>query len=141
MFFLQSCKKNNPNEDDFVGLWVADNGASVQFMKDKTFIARKIDFSKIYYEKEFEYKKIDFKGKWRLVNYPQKIGTIVLQSESTYSDYGIKHTYLVNGKEKSHKVGFSFEIGGRGLLHKPPWLLFIWIGDPDDMNKYEFNKQ
>jgi hypothetical protein len=35
-----------------------------------------------------------------------------------------------------------FYISGRGINgNNPPWNIFIWDGDPDDMQKYEFTKE
>ncbi len=86
-------------------------------------------------------KRFDFSGNWEIVD-TQKQKTIVIHSNSTYKDYNVNRTYTVNGIVNSHKVGFSLEISVEGVFEdNKPYYLFVWIGDPDDMNKYKFVKQ
>lgn len=139
LLFMISCNKK-VNEKDLVGIWEAKDGATIELKPDKSFSGSNIDFGKIEFpEKEFANKKVTFDGNWKLTEYSK---SIELVSGSTYADYGIENTYLDNGIKKSHRLGFSFIIEGSGLLqNSPPWKLVVYIGDPDEMNKYEFMKK
>lgn len=137
-FSFLSCGEKMKDKD-FIGVWRAEDGAIIELKSDGKFIARNIDFSKIEYAKsELLNKKLSFEGKWHL-SIAQKM--IELDGESTYADYGVENTYLYNGEKRSHKVGVSFNIEGSGLLQNNlPWSLVIFIGDPDELNKYLFTK-
>lgn len=139
LFSFCSCGEKMKDED-FVGAWKAPDGAMIELKSDGKFIARNIDFSMIRYaESEFINKQLSFEGKWYL-SVTQKM--IELESESTYADYGIENTYLNNGEKMSRKLGISFNIEGSGLLkNNLPWSLVVFIGDPDELNKYKFVKQ
>lgn len=40
------------------------------------------------------------------------------------------------------RYDFNFLITGDGAFeNRPPWKLYIFIGDPDEMNRYIFNKK
>ena len=136
---LLSCNKKL-SEKEFVGTWEANDGAVVKLQSNKRFSASNIDFDKIDFpQKEFINKKVSLEGNWQLT---EESDRMELVSKSTYADYGIENTYDDNGVKKSHKLGFSFDIEGSGILqNSPPWKLVIYIGDPDDMNKYEFVKK
>ena len=117
---LQSCDGIHPKPKDFIGSWKSDDGAIIELEKDSSFIAKQVNLSNIFFDKDNRNIKIDFEGRWEFT-----------------TDYKKKKIIKIN----SNKYSFSFEISGQGILErKPPWDLYIWIGDPDDMNKYEFKK-
>lgn len=136
---FSSCIKE-PKYKSFVGVWKAQDGAIIELNSDGKYSAQKIDFSKIKDTRpEFLSKRLNFEGEWHL-NSKKRI--IELESESRFKDHGIENTYLYNGEKMSHKVGISFNIEGSGLFqNKPPWFLVVFIGDPDDLNKYTFTKE
>lgn len=140
-FLLQSCGRSQPIREDFVGIWKANDGAIIELKKDGSYIAKRINYYKIYSDEKLKNERLDFTGNWELANRGNNGKTIILYSSSTFSDYGINRTYTLNGKTYSHKISFNLDISGHGLLqNKPPWYLFVSIGDPDDMNKYKFVK-
>lgn len=138
-FFL-GCGTPELRNQDFVGLWKSEDGAVIELNEDGSYTAKQVDYYKAYSEKEFKNKRIDFSGRWSFVNSEKK--KLELQSDATYQDFGIDYTYTVDGKVRSHKIGLTFEILGQGLFeNRPPWYLFVWVGDPDDINKYKFEKK
>ena len=117
---LLSCSNPKPERKDFIGTWKSDDGAMFQLHEDGSITAKQINLSKIFFEDEMQANKLDFTGKWEFAtdNYQRRI---------------IKVT--------AGKYTFSFNITGQGITeNKPPWYLFAWIGDPDEMDKYEFRK-
>lgn len=141
MYILQGCTDQEPTRKEIIGVWQSNDGAIVEFKADSTYSAKQIDYYNMYLESEHKGKKLDFGGTWRMKywNGQQKVE---LYTDASFSDFGIEKTYSNNGQVVSHKLGITFEIFGKGLLgNKPTWHLFIWIGDPDDMNKYEFEKK
>lgn len=139
--FFQSCGSAEVQRQDFVGIWKSDDGAVIELKADGSYVAREIDYYKIYFENEHKGKKLNFIGQWEIADENKK-SKLELHTDATFKDVGINKTYTYNGEVRSHKLGLTFEISGEGLFeNKPPWYLFIWIGDPDDMNKYKFVKQ
>lgn len=124
--FLFSCNSEKYKEEDFVGIWKSNDGAIIQLKSDFSFIANSLDFSKIYYPfYKCKNKKTDCIGKWKYTMNSQKERVIYVLCD-------------VDNKQRS----FSFYISGKGVLgNKPPWDLYVDIGDPDDMNRYVFTKE
>ncbi len=118
---LFGCSHTKPERKDFIGTWKADDGATVQLKEDGSLIVNQINLSNIFFDNKNPANKIDFTGKW----------------EFTKDNY--KRQVI---KVNSSKYTFNFNTSGQGALeNKPPWDLYVWIGDPDDMNKYKFVKQ
>jgi len=139
--FLQSCNSPEKKEQDFVGVWKSNDGAVIELGADGNYTATQIDYYNVYFEKEHKGKKFDFAGKWEIISESKK-SKIELHTDATFKDVGIDKTYTYNGEVRSHKLGLTFEISGEGLLgDTPPWHLFVWIGDPDDVSKYKFVRQ
>ncbi len=138
---LCSCNKiEQPNKDYFTGVWEAEKGGKLNLNEDGTFTAKGINFNYIY---DYDI-IIDFNGKWKIdqYNYKDKKLRILLESDYTYENFNFDNTYIKDEKEFSYEVGFSLIASGKGIFeNKPPWELFTWIEDPDDMNKYKFIKQ
>ncbi|MFV0507367.1 MAG: hypothetical protein ACK5L5_11820 [Bacteroidales bacterium] len=117
--FLQSCSNLKFERKDFVGIWEAGDKATVELNEDSSTIIKDIDLSNIFYSKTNE--TIDFSGKWEFT-----------------TDMYKKQVIRIN----SRKYTFDFYISGQGTFgNKPPFDLYIFIGDPDEMNKYRFIKQ
>lgn len=142
LFFLIGCSNNQPKEKDFVGVWKSNDGAKIELYKNGTFKAKNIYYYNYDQNKKFKNKKFNFDGVWKL-NFENKQGVkLDINSTKKFSDYGIVYTYIIDDNIFSHKLNMSFEIKGHGVLeNKLPWELFVWIGDPDNMNKYVFLKQ
>ena len=128
MCILQGCLGQQPTKNDIIGVWIAEDGGRFSFEADGSFTSENLSGSKIF-SGFANYDGMNFSesGNWELKD--ASGGSIV----------------SLNSR-KSEKLQGSFStqltVSGEGLLgNKPPWRLFAWIGDPDDMNKYEFKKQ
>ncbi|AWI25286.1 DUF2147 domain-containing protein [Flavobacterium pallidum] len=122
---------------DFVGIWKSSSdNAVIKLNTDGTYIAKQVDIGKLD-SNEDNGKAIDFSGKWQLVKNDGDY-SLRLHSEALYSNFGIDKTYIEDGKRRSHKIDITFEI--QGGTREKPLQVFTWIGDPDDMHKYEFIK-
>lgn len=140
LFSFQGCTEQDPAKDEIIGTWTASDGARVELRPDGSYNASQIDYYSIYSEKEYKTKKLDFTGDWKIIHLNGK-PRLKLQTNATFKDFGIDKTYTRDGQTLSHKLGLTFEISGEGILESnPPWHLFVWIGDPDDMSKYKFEK-
>lgn len=135
-----SCNNIDIKKEDLVGKYIAKDGAFIELYDDRTFIAKKVNLENIYGDWARNM-IIDFEGQWSVEIYGKKI-RVDLRSNYTYSDFGVKREYARLGKKISHKIGFNLDILGQGVFeNNPPWDLFVWIGDPDDLNKYKFIRQ
>lgn len=138
-FFLQRCSSPEKKAQDFVGLWKSTDGAEIDLRADGSYKAKQIDYYKVQPEKGLENKKIDFAGQWKFSS--EGKAKIELQTETTFKDLGIDKTFTYNGEVRSHRLGLTLEISGEGIMgNKLPWYLFVWIGDPDNGDKYKFVK-
>lgn len=129
---------------DLEGTWESNDGALIVLNEDGTYTVKGINYFLISGDKNFNGQKIDLTGKWHIGKTGnQEKKTVELISNLTYKDFGIHDTYVdKNGLEQSHKINCSFEVSESGLFsNKPPYSLFVHIGDPDDMNKYNFTKK
>lgn len=128
MFLFQGCTGSEPTKNEIVGTWAAEDNAIISFNEDGTFDTRNLPGSKIFSGfSEYKDEKFNEHGNWKL---RKGQGNWIIDLDF----------------DRSEKVesGFATQmsISGEGLSeNKPPWYLFIWIGDPDDMNKYKFVKQ
>ncbi len=120
LLLLQGCSGQEPLREDFIGKWKSSNGSLIELTRDGHFNGIKVDMSKIIYDvDDLEGKALQ--GRWEL----------------TTDNYG-KQVIKIS----TEKYRFNFYIVGEGLFEKtPPWRIYSYIGDPDDMNKYEFIKQ
>ena len=143
LFFLNACDRPTElKKEQFTGSWESGDGAIIELREDGTYTARKLDFlTYCCYDEIEDTMRFDMEGDWRIMEEGDR-PILKLSSNQTFEDYGIEKTYTVDGKVLSYKIGMELNISGRGMLeNKPPWHLFYWVGDPDDMNKYEFLKK
>lgn len=143
LFFLNACDRQTElKKEQFTGSWESGDGAIIELREDGTYTARKLDFlAYCCYDEIEDTMRFDMEGDWRIMEEGDR-PILKLSSNQTFEDYGIEKTYTVDGKVLSYKIGMELNISGRGMLeNKPPWHLFYWVGDPDDMNKYEFLKK
>lgn len=128
MFLFQGCTGSEPTKSEIVGTWGAQDGAIISFNEDGTFDTRNLPGSKIFSGfSEYKDEKFNEHGHWKL--------------KKEQGNWIVDLSF-----DRSEKVesGFATQmsISGEGLLeNRPPWYLFLWIGDPDDVNKYKFVKQ
>lgn len=126
------CKEAKFNEADFIGVWKADDGANITINQNGTCTLDGLNKS-IVSIAENDDEKLTTQGTWKLID---SVSNGVTGGISTV----IKITY--NLVDREGKGGVDFYISGQGFSeNKPPWDLFIWDGDPDEMIKYKFVKQ
>jgi hypothetical protein len=121
MFFIFSCKK--PDRKEFIGKWESDEKAMIVLNKDSTCIIQNFDLEKIWGNEPAIKEKLNGKGKWKFIH-PDK--------------YSGHYCIYVD----SNMGSFPLYVMGTGMTgYFRPWKLFKYIGDPDDMNLYEFYKK
>ncbi len=116
---------------DFVGSWKSDDGACVQLYENGCCKIENINLNKIYFSNKDTTQIISSVGTWEINNINNKMGIVI----------AFNKVMTFHGKDttKESKATFNFDIMGSGIFeNKPPWILYIWIGDPDEMNKYKF---
>lgn len=129
-FLILGCKEPKLEPKDFIGVWKADDSATIIINADGTCILNNLN-NTIINSSQNEISKINTRGTWKKVN---DIDSGITGGIST----GIKFTYKLDNK----RGGTLFYISGKGINeNKAPWDLFVWKGDPDEMIKYKFVKQ
>ncbi|MFZ6663657.1 hypothetical protein [Peijinzhouia sedimentorum] len=129
---IVGCKEPKFNEADFIGVWKAEDGANITINQNGTCTLDGLNKSIVSIAKSDD-EKLTTQGTWKLID---SVSNGVTGGIST----GIKITY--NLVDREGKGGVDFYISGQGFSeNKPPWDLFIWDGDPDEMIKYKFVKQ
>lgn len=129
LLFL-GCNEPKFETKDFIGVWKADDGASIVINQDGTCKLNDLNNTIINISQK-EIKKINAQGTWKKID---DVNSGITGSIST----GIEFSYTLMNR----KGGTLFYISGQGFNEsKPPWNLFVWSGDPDDNIKYEFTKQ
>ena len=122
LFFLPNgCSNPKPTFQDFIGTWVSEDGAEITLQKDSTCIYKNIPIE--YIEISIDKDSLNNTGKWYLKK----------------DDLGYNGYYIdIRQKETPY---MTLYISGGGLLdNTPPWFLFQYIGDPDELNLYKFTK-
>lgn len=133
---LFGCKEPKFNEDDFVGIWKAEDGAVIEIYYNGRCKATGLNYYNIYPFNEHKNRQLNFEGTWDFTNGGDA---------QLHLSYNEGKTYHYKGETKEYKAGFDLSILGKGLFgNKPPFDLYKYIGDPDDIdesNKYRFVKQ
>jgi hypothetical protein len=122
------CKINNPQIDDIVGTWIANDSAKFIFLRDGKFFASRLPRNVTYFpDDQIINKKFNGYGEWTLNN---EGGT-----------YKIKLDFY---KTNNLKTGYATQIlisGSTGFLENdPPWYLFEWKTE-EGGDRYIFKKQ
>jgi hypothetical protein len=118
MIFMNSCKK--PVNKEFIGKWESDDKAMIVLNEDNTCTIRNMNATKIWSGRN---DSINGMGKWKFIP-PDK--------------WSSHYCIYIN----SNKGSFPLYVMGTGMTgYFRPWKLFMYIGDPDDMNLYEFYKK
>ncbi|MFV0290432.1 MAG: hypothetical protein ACK5IJ_05960 [Mangrovibacterium sp.] len=129
---LFGCNKHKLSNSDFIGVWKADDGAEIIINENGTCILKGLNNSIIAIAKDTS-EKLNTKGSWKMI---ENVNNGITGGIST----GLKFTYKIMDREGNG--GIVFYISGQGFNeNKPPWDLFIWKGDPDEVIKYKFAKQ
>lgn len=126
---LIGCKEPKFKQADFIGVWKAEDGAIITLNTNGTCTLYNINRSILSITKSDD-KKLTTRGTWKLID---NVNNGITGGIST----GIEITYILT--EREGKGAVDFYISGQGLSErKPPWDIFIWNGDPDEMIKYKF---
>jgi hypothetical protein len=132
VFSLFGCQEHQFTKSDFVGTWQADDGARITINADGTCVLKGFNNSIVSVATDST-EKLNSNGTWKIIN---NVNSGITGGVST----GLKITYAL--MERAGKGGFELYISGQGFSeNKPPWDLFVWKGDPDEMIKYKFVKQ
>ncbi|MCQ4916967.1 hypothetical protein NE451_20985 [Bacteroides nordii] len=116
---IGGCSYQKPTLIDLIGVWKSSTGGEIILKKDSICIIKNITYSG-YLGTEI----LNYKGKWKFRD---------------KDELGNKQYSIVVDKEGV--LSMCFYISGEGLFSKtPPWYLFQYIGDPDELNLYKFTK-
>jgi hypothetical protein len=108
----------SPRLSDLIGTWITNDGDTIILMNDSACDVRNLR----YPDDPIDRSPRSFVGKWRF----------------EVSTFGIGHSVL---SLRGDYYAESLFVSGNGLLgNSPPWFIFQFIGDPDEMNLYEFRK-
>lgn len=118
-FLLNGCNNPKPTFQDFIGTWTSEDGGEIILKEDSICIIKNITYSG-YLDTEI----LSYKGKWEFRD---------------KDDLGNKQYNVIVNKEGI--LSICFYISGEGLFsNTPPWYLFQYIGDPDELNLDKFTK-
>lgn len=128
---ILSCTDSKTKKTDFIGVWKSSDEAYIILKKNGTCTLKGIDYYKISSFPKNKNKKLNAEGTWQFTEDAES-GIIDNINSGVYIKYE-----LYDGGEGE----IVFYISGQGINgNNPPWNIFIWDGDPDDMQKYEFTK-
>jgi hypothetical protein len=132
LLFLFGCKEPKFENSDFVGTWKSDDGAIIVFNQDGSCILKDLNYSIISIANNPN-EKLNSIGNWKVIS---GVENGITGGIST----GVEVSYKLMDREG--QGGINFYISGQGFSENAlPWDLFIWKGDPDEMEKYKFVKQ
>lgn len=125
IFFFENCTHKQFHFNDFVGLWHSDEGGVIILNEDSTCVIQNLNGKYFGYNDSLSYS-----GKWLL-------------REKDDNGYDVYNIEIWSQDELGYtSLYISLKITGEGLFGtSPPWSLFQYIGDPDEINKYRFVKQ
>jgi hypothetical protein len=128
---LCSCDSNKPKQTDFIGTWKSSDNAFIKLNKNGTCILKGVDYYKISRFPINKNRELNVEGIWQFTE----------NAESGIIDNIDNGITIIYNLPESTKGEILFYISGQGINgNNPPWNLFIWDGDPDEMLKYEFVK-
>jgi len=134
--FFQSCSNPKFERKNFVGTWKSKDGAVIEIYENGKCKAVGLNHYNIHPFDQYKNQLLNFEGTWDFTNKGEP---------KLHLSYSTGKTYQYKGDTNQSKNGFDFNIAGQGLLeNKPPFDLYVFIGDPDDIdesNKYKFVKQ
>ncbi|EOA51788.1 hypothetical protein KSZ28_05820 [Bacteroides salyersiae] len=116
---IGGCTYKKPTLVDFIGIWKSSTGGEIILQEDSICVIKNIIYSGYLCTEMLSYK-----GKWEFRD---------------KDDLGNKQYNIIISKEGV--LFMCFYISGEGLFNNtPPWYLFQYIGDPDELNLYKFTK-
>lgn len=128
---LYSCGETKPKQSDFIGTWKSSDNAYIKLNKNGTCILKGVDHYKISSFPKNKNRELNAEGTWQ---FTENVESGILDN----IDNGITMKYNL---PEGTKGEILFYISGQGINgNNPPWNIFIWEGDPDEMLKYEFEK-
>ncbi|RXM40918.1 hypothetical protein BOQ62_03510 [Chryseobacterium sp. CH21] len=128
---LYSCGGTKPKQTDFIGTWKSSDNGSIKLNKNGTCTLKGVDYYKISSFSKNKNRELNAEGTWQFI---ENVESGIVDN----IDNGIVITYNLPDGTKGEIV---FYISGQGISgNNPPWNIFIWEGDPDEMMKYEFIK-
>jgi|GEM_PF-4575480 len=119
-----SCNHPKPSIKEIIGVWKSDEGATIEFMDNGKLSIQRVQ-GNILGNRKGSY--VSGVGSWKINN-----------SES------VSPWWMVDFTIKNHKTNYNSQFiierknhitGGDSIEY-----IFIWIGDPDDENRYKFYK-
>lgn len=114
----------NPQKEEIYGIWESGDKAQIYLKRDGTFSAKNFNLYKIFPFAELKNKSIVTNGTWIFDHETQKV-------EMTFPNLG----------KMGGRATFGFDISGAGILEiQKPYHLYHWIGDPDNAEKYKFER-
>lgn len=118
--FLTGCI--SPEKEDFDGgVWRADDGATVYLNGDGSVIINQINRLNVVSGGIKEGDFVNFTGEWKFT-----------------TDFNNQKIIDISTDDRG---GFDFHIKGQGIFeNKRPFDLFVYIGDPDNMDRYIFKR-
>ncbi len=112
-----------PSQNDLIGSWKSSDGCEIILNKDSTCFVKNLNLNRLH--KEYNDTCLTFTGTWKY---------------RKHNDLGDKE-YNIVIREDSIYFYISLSISGHGIWgNKPPWYLYQFIDDPDEMNQYKFVK-
>lgn len=130
--FLTCCSKKH-NHIDFVGIWKSTDGASIKLNKDGTCYLNELNQNYLMSGNFKVNKKITTIGRWELIEDSDQDKIIEGNTEN------IRIIYELIDRKGKGKVAFNI-IKDVFFENKAP-SIYIWIGDPDNNDKYLFEKE
>ncbi|WP_264550640.1 hypothetical protein [Flavobacterium sp. N2038] len=134
---------NTIKKNELEGIWKSDDGAVLFLYANGTYHAKRLNLYPIFEDENFKNKKTNLTGRWQIGETGnQKKQTIELSSNLTFKDFDVDDTYIdENGSKQSYNIHCTFIISETGIFEfKKTYILYSQIGDPDDMNRYQFKK-
>ena len=135
------CTPTPPQFEEMIGIWRADDGATIELKSDSTFVIKNFD-SFFFHElsnKAMRY-KVDAKGKWGIEG--EYLGNLLLHI-SINSAVHSRDSLFSSDKEKSiiSNYGENFYIKGDGgvFTDKAPWFIRA-VDNFDDYTTYDFHR-
>ncbi len=128
---LYNCGGSQPKRNDIIGIWKSSDNSYIELNENGTCLLKGIDYYKISSFPKNKNRKLDVGGTWQFTENAES-GIIDNLDSGIIIEYSLP---------EGIKGEILFYISGKGIKgNNPPWHLFIWDGDPDEMQKYEFIK-
>jgi hypothetical protein len=129
-------------QEDFIGVWKSESGQSILYLNEDGSCSGELDsfFFRACHDADFYLNSIGIdRGDLSKYNETKQFnGNWYFNLKDFYHNQS-----YISILDETQNINFALDIrGSNGILeNKPPWYLFFYIGDPDDMEKYKFFKQ